>query len=155
GLDVTLIDEMPALGGQIYRALPEAFKPHDAKRLGKDFHRGNLIKQEVEGVKDRIRFMLNTEELGVWPNKEVLWSSNATKQSGSFVADQLIIATGAYDRPVPFPGWTLPGVMTAGGVQSFIKTMRVLPGQRALVAGTGPLLLVVAFQLAEAGAKVV
>ena len=61
---------------------------------------------------------------------------------------------GAYDRPVPFPGWTLPGVMTAGGAQNLMKGAAVLPGRRVLVAGSGPLLLVVAHALLEGGARV-
>ncbi len=64
----------------------------------------------------------------------------------------LLLATGAYDRQLPFPGWTLPGVMAAGGVQALIKGHRVLAGRRAVVAGTGPFLLPVAANLARAGA---
>lgn len=70
------------------------------------------------------------------------------------VADRLLIATGAYDRVVPFPGWDLPGVLTAGGAQSLWKGNGVLPGRRIVVAGTGPFLLPVAAGLAQAGATV-
>jgi thioredoxin reductase/bacterioferritin-associated ferredoxin len=70
-------------------------------------------------------------------------------------AQALILATGAYDRPIAFPGWTLPGVMTAGAVQTLLKNQRVLPGQRFLLTGTGPLQLAVAAQLIRAGAEVV
>ena len=76
-------------------------------------------------------------------------------RSGVIRAEQLVIATGAYERPAPFPGWTLPGVMTAGGAQMLVKTMHVRPGRRAVVAGTGPLLLVVANQLHKSGVQVV
>jgi NADPH-dependent 2,4-dienoyl-CoA reductase/sulfur reductase-like enzyme len=69
-------------------------------------------------------------------------------------ADTVVIATGAHDRVVPFPGWTLPGVMTAGGAQALWKGNRVLPGRRIVVAGTGPFLLPVAAGLARAGARV-
>lgn len=69
-------------------------------------------------------------------------------------ADAVVIATGAHDRQVPFPGWTLPGVMTAGGAQSLWKGNRVLPGRRIVVAGTGPFLLPVAAGLATEGASV-
>ena len=71
------------------------------------------------------------------------------------IARTLILATGAYDRPIPFPGWTLPGVMTAGGVQSFLKTQGRPPGRRFLLAGTGPLQIAVAAGLVQAGAEVV
>ncbi|MCP1428563.1 NADP-dependent aldehyde dehydrogenase [Microbacterium foliorum] len=70
-------------------------------------------------------------------------------------ARRLVIATGAYDRQLPVPGWTLPGVMAAGGVQAMLKANQVRAGRRAVVAGTGPFLLSVAAGLAEAGVEVV
>jgi NADPH-dependent 2,4-dienoyl-CoA reductase/sulfur reductase-like enzyme len=70
-------------------------------------------------------------------------------------AELIIVATGAIDRAVAFPGWTLPGVITAGGAQNLMKSQGVLPGRRVVVAGTGPLLLVVADSLRRAGARVV
>ncbi|HET6561632.1 MAG TPA: FAD/NAD(P)-binding oxidoreductase [Marmoricola sp.] len=68
---------------------------------------------------------------------------------------RLVLAPGAYDRQVPFPGWTLPGVLTAGGVQALLKGHGVVAGRRIVVAGTGPFLLPVAAGLAQAGAHVV
>ncbi len=70
-------------------------------------------------------------------------------------ARTLILATGAYDRQVPFPGWTLPGVFTAGAAQAMLKGQGVVVGTRIAVGGTGPFLLPVAAGLAEAGAEVV
>lgn len=67
----------------------------------------------------------------------------------------VIIATGAYDRQLPFPGWTTPGVFTAGAAQALLKGQGVLAGKRIAVAGTGPFLLPVAAGLAEAGGEVV
>ena len=69
-------------------------------------------------------------------------------------AGTVLLATGAFDRPLPFPGWTLPGVMTGGGAQSLVKGQHVLPGRRVVVAGTGPFLLAVAATLLEHGADV-
>jgi NADPH-dependent 2,4-dienoyl-CoA reductase/sulfur reductase-like enzyme len=69
-------------------------------------------------------------------------------------ASAVIVATGAYDRQLPFPGWTLPGVFTAGGVQALLKGQGVVAGRRIVVAGTGPFLLPVAAGLAAAGADV-
>ena len=70
-------------------------------------------------------------------------------------AKELIFATGAYEFVAPFPGWTLPGVMTPGGAQSMVKSMKIIPGGRILIAGSGPFLLVVAALLHAAGAEVV
>jgi len=70
-------------------------------------------------------------------------------------ARSVLVATGAYDRQVPFPGWTLPGVMAVGGAQTLLKGSHVAPGRRAVVAGTGPFLLSVADGLLRAGTRVV
>jgi NAD(P)H-nitrite reductase large subunit len=69
-------------------------------------------------------------------------------------ADAVLLATGGYEKVLPFPGWTLPGVVTAGGAQAMLKGGLVVPGHRAVVAGTGPLLLPVATGLAAAGVEV-
>jgi D-hydroxyproline dehydrogenase subunit alpha len=74
---------------------------------------------------------------------------------GRVEARAVVLAVGAYDRPVAFPGWTLPGVMTAGAAQALAKGQGVLPGRRVLLAGAGPFLLPVARQLASQGAEVV
>ncbi|WP_460444195.1 NAD(P)/FAD-dependent oxidoreductase, partial [Amycolatopsis cihanbeyliensis] len=70
------------------------------------------------------------------------------------VPDALVLATGAHDRVLPFPGWDLPGVFTAGAAQALAKGERVLVGERAVVCGTGPFLLPVAASLLEAGGRV-
>jgi len=69
-------------------------------------------------------------------------------------ASAVVVATGAYERQLPFPGWTLPGVMAAGAAQALLKGSAVVAGQRVVVAGTGPFLLPVAAGLAQAGARV-
>ena len=153
GLNPTLIDEAPRVGGQVYRQLPESFRVEDANRLGHDFARGERLRREFAEVAARVEVLSDTSVLGVWSDRDVLWAGAET--SGVFHAERLIIASGAYERPVPFPGWTLPGVMTAGGVQTLLKTMRVRPGRRALVAGTGPIILGVAHRIHEMGVEVV
>ena len=156
GVKCILIDEASALGGQIYRAIPEEFTPGENLQKSKDFVSGQGLREEFETVADRVEVRADTAVLGVWNTTTDLQVLCARGDDCEVLgASKLIVAAGAYDRPVPFPGWTLPGVMTAGGVQSFTKTMGVRPGRRALVAGTGPLLLVIANQLAEAGVEVV
>lgn len=153
GVSCTLIDEAPRLGGQIYRQPPREFDVREPRSLGKDFARGQRLRQAFSMVEGRVEVLSGTSVLGVWGGREILYASEGA--SDRVIAERLILATGAYDRPVPFPGWTLPGVMTAGGAQALVKTMRVSPGERALVAGTGPLLLVVANQLHKVGVTVV
>ena len=74
---------------------------------------------------------------------------------GELTCRSLVIATGAHDRQLPFPGWDLPGVMTAGAAQALVKGSGVAPGRRVVVAGTGPFLLAVAATLLRAGVRVV
>ncbi|HEU4568237.1 MAG TPA: FAD-dependent oxidoreductase [Marmoricola sp.] len=81
--------------------------------------------------------------------------SGASERAVEVRGRRLVLAPGAYDRQVPFPGWTLPGVMTAGGAQALLKGNGVVAGSRVVVAGTGPFLLPVAAGLARAGAEVV
>ncbi|MGR4882433.1 NAD(P)/FAD-dependent oxidoreductase [Streptomyces sp. LARHCF249] len=76
------------------------------------------------------------------------------EQAATVHAAAVLLATGAYERQLPFPGWTLPGVIGAGGAQAMLKAGLVLPGKRVVVAGSGPLLLAVAGSLAAAGATV-
>ncbi len=73
----------------------------------------------------------------------------------SVTPKRLVVATGVYERGYPIPGWTLPGVMTTGALQTFLRSYRVLPGKRIVIAGNGPLNLQVAIEVARAGAEVV
>lgn len=153
GLRPTLIDDASALGGQAYRGLPEAFRIGDSRRLGVDYAQGERLREEFAAVADRVERFSNTSILGLSPRRALLWSRD--QKTGLLQAAGVILATGARDRPVPFPGWTLPGVMTAGAALTLLKTMRIRPGRRALVAGTGTLLLSLAARLLEAGVEVV
>src|SRR5205085_11905016 len=72
-----------------------------------------------------------------------------------FKPQRLILASGAYERAVPIPGWTLPGVMTTGAAQTLWRTARRLPGRRVLIAGNGPLNLQLAAELLSGGAEIV
>jgi hydrogen cyanide synthase HcnB len=152
GLRCLLVDEAPMLGGQIYRQLPRDFHVRDPRRLSRDHRRGDRLRAELARFSDRVEVRSGTTVLSTMDGNIVCASPD--RGTEWLAAKRLVLATGAYDRPSPFPGWTLPGVMTAGGVQRLVKTMRVRPGDRALVAGTGPLLLVVAGQLHHAGVRV-
>jgi NADPH-dependent 2,4-dienoyl-CoA reductase/sulfur reductase-like enzyme len=151
GVRVMLIDENAQLGGQYHRQLPLAFLATEPDRLSKDHVEGRTLIDEVEGL--GVDQRLDTVAWGIFDGRTVALASGQTTERVS--AETLILAPGAYDRPVPFPGWTLPGVLTAGGAQNLMKAYRVLPGRRVLVAGSGPLLLVVAHALLGGGADVV
>jgi NADPH-dependent 2,4-dienoyl-CoA reductase/sulfur reductase-like enzyme len=129
GARVTLVDSAPRAGGQYWRHRPGGTGPRTPPV---DFRPGHAI-WHVERTADGFTTHTNAGEI-----------RSAT----------VIVATGAYDRQLPFPGWTLPGVYTAGGAQALLKGHGVVVGDRVVVAGTGPFLLPVATALAAAGARV-
>ena len=149
GIRPMVLDENLQPGGQIYRQLPPRFVVSDAQSQGKDALEGKaLIRRFLEAP---IEYRPGTLVWGVFGDKQLGIVDGKTVEYVQ--AECVIIAAGAYDRPVPIPGWTLPGVFSAGGAQLFIKSQRVLPGRRVLVAGTGPLLLVVATHFLAAGVE--
>ncbi len=151
GLDVTLIDDNPLPGGQYYRQSPPEFK--FAKSL--DAFSGRQDAGEIFPKLDhpKIHQIYGTQVWGVFDGHTLALADN--EQSYLLNTDRLILATGAYDRPMAFPGWTLPGILGAGATLRMIKTQWVLPGKRILLAGLGPLQLALADALLKAGAEVV
>jgi NADPH-dependent 2,4-dienoyl-CoA reductase/sulfur reductase-like enzyme len=148
-----VIDENLQAGGQIYRQLPRDFKVNDATLLGTDYADGQSLLGQVRELAGNIEIWHDALVWSVFESNQL-----AVAHGNELVlldAGAIIVATGAYERPVPVPGWTLPGVMTAGGAQVLLKSQRIRPGRRVLLAGTGPLQLVVANQMLNAGMEVV
>nr|WP_315431112.1 FAD/NAD(P)-binding oxidoreductase [uncultured Albidiferax sp.] len=149
GLKTVLLDEQHRAGGQIYRNVLGV----DAKvaaLLGPDYTYGRSLAERLarSGVELRYGAM-------VWDVDRDL--NVTTLQQGvscQVRAPQLIAATGAMERPSPIPGWTLPGVMNAGAAQIALKSAGSVPSGPIVLAGAGPLLLLVACQLLEAGATI-
>jgi len=153
GADVLVIEENPQIGGQIYRQVPQSFHVDNPATLGTDYADGQELLRHAAALSDRITVWTDALVWAIFEDKQL---AVAHEHDLTLVdADAIIVATGAYERPVPVPGWTLPGVMTAGGAQVLLKSQRVRPGQRVLMAGTGPLQLVVANQMLDAGIEVV
>lgn len=142
GARVALLDDNPAPGGQIWRN--GAHQPSAARQW--------LAKLDASKV----------ERLQSWyvfdhPEPGVLFAernSPAAPECAGFRYDQLVLATGARERFLPFPGWTLPNVMGAGGLDAMARSGLPVRGKRVVIAGTGPLLLAVAAHLAERRAKI-
>jgi NADPH-dependent 2,4-dienoyl-CoA reductase/sulfur reductase-like enzyme len=151
GAQVVIVDENARPGGQIYRQLPSAFAVEDSRSSSNEQGEARELFSEADRLP--IQFRGGTLVWGAFEPRVV--EVIADGRCARIQADVLIVAAGAYDRPVPIPGWTLPGVLTVGGAQTLLKSQRMLPGKRILLAGTGPLLLVVASQLAKAGAGIV
>jgi NADPH-dependent 2,4-dienoyl-CoA reductase/sulfur reductase-like enzyme len=153
GLDVTVIDEQLRIGGQIYRQPPATFT-RSAAASSRDVAKARALFERVERHRQRVQLRLDTLVWGAIPAAPTgtTLSLSCGGRSETLRAQALILATGATERVYPFSGWTLPGVYTAGAMQVLLKSQFILPGKRVAVAGTGPLLLVLAEQLHEAGA---
>ncbi|MDO8209022.1 NAD(P)/FAD-dependent oxidoreductase [Conexibacter sp. CPCC 206217] len=150
GLSVLLVDERVTLGGQIHKRMGPGFEVRDPSALGPDYVRGGALIDAAVASGAEIR--LRTSVLALDGDAVVLATDGERAQT--VTARVRLIAAGAYDRPVTFPGWTLPGVLTAGGAQTLVKTQRVLPGENILFAGSGPLALAFPAQLHGYGANV-
>jgi NADPH-dependent 2,4-dienoyl-CoA reductase/sulfur reductase-like enzyme len=153
GLEPMVLDENWAVGGQIYRQPPPALCAKDSPPLSPAARRGAALLGRFHGLRDRMTVLTETAVWGLFPPRRLAISGSHGWEA--IEADQVILAPGAYEYVPPFPGWTLPGVMTPGGAQQMAKTMQVRPGKRVVLAGTGPFLLVVAGQLHRAGMEVV
>jgi len=151
GARVTLIDENARPGGQLFKQIHKFF--------GSQAHgagiRGFQIGQELcaEAEKLSVELLLNTIVYGLFEGL-VLGLMNKRKTM-LLKVEKIIIATGATENALPFPCWTLPGVMTAGAAQTMMNIHRVLPGKRVLMVGGGNVGLIVAYQLLQAGAEVI
>jgi NADPH-dependent 2,4-dienoyl-CoA reductase/sulfur reductase-like enzyme len=150
GLDVGLVDERPTFGGQIYKQPGPGFVVKEPARLGRDHLRGRELIDAAESSDAEL--MPLTSAVAIRDDEVVLVPEGGHARTVS--AARIVIAPGAHDRPVVFPGWTLPGVLTAGAAQTIVKTQRVLPGERLVFAGSGPLALAFPAQLHHYGANV-
>lgn len=152
---VLVVDENPLPGGQLFKQIHKFFgsKEHYAGMRG--FRVGEVLLNEVEKLGGTIS--LRTSVIGASYEGEIkaLWLSNPERGVSKVRTRKVIVATGAKENVIAFPGWTLPGVMGAGAVQTLVNIYRVLPGRRVLMVGSGNVGLIVSYQLLQAGAEVV
>ncbi|NNN29517.1 FAD-dependent oxidoreductase [Streptomyces sp. S3(2020)] len=160
GVRVTLIDSAPEAGGQFYRRPAPGL---GARRPQALHHQWPTWERLRDGLRTHVRAgtARHLTDHHVWvverlPAGFTVHALLGPEQEEPVAvrADAVLLATGGYEKVLPFPGWTLPGVVTAGGAQAMLKGGLAVPGRTAVVAGTGPLLLPVATGLAAAGVKV-
>ncbi|OKI58124.1 FAD/NAD(P)-dependent oxidoreductase [Streptomyces sp. MJM1172] len=159
GLRVTVLDAGERPGGQYYRHPAPglgAARPETLHHGWAAFARREAALRAHESA-GRITYLPSHHVWTVVPDGG-RWTLHAVagpeERAAAVRARAVLLATGAHERQLPFPGWTLPGVVGAGGAQAMLKSGLVLPGRRVVVAGSGPLLLAVAGSLAAAGARV-
>ncbi|MFE0136355.1 FAD-dependent oxidoreductase [Streptomyces sp. NPDC059037] len=161
GLSVALLDTSTHTGGQFYRHPTPAVGAVRPEALHHDWSaytdlRRRLAESEVRHLPGHHVWSMTRgeEDGGFWAVHAVTGADGDGERPVRVQARAVLLATGAYERQLPFPGWTLPGVVGAGGAQAMLKSGLVLPGRKVVVAGSGPLLLAVASSLAAAGARV-
>ena len=136
---VLILDEQAAPGGQIYRA-SEANADRNPDELGDAYHDGLPL---VRAFRDsKVDYVSNATVWQLSEDRQVGYSKDG--RASLLSANQIIVASGAQERPMPIPGWTLPGVMTAGAAQILLKESE-LAIENAVFCGTGPLLYLIVY----------
>ncbi|MEZ0603560.1 FAD-dependent oxidoreductase [Paraburkholderia sp. IW21] len=154
GVRPIVLDENARWGGQIYRQPPAdgGFKRSKKALYGFEAHKADALHTTMAALLPHLDYRPDTLAWACEPGR--LATLHAGREIG-VPFSHLIIASGATDRVLPVPGWTLPGVYTLGAAQVALKSQGCAIGQRVVLAGTGPLLYLVAYQYVKAGAQVV
>ena len=152
GVSVALIDENQHLGGKVFSLTGDTIQGSASDKIEKNLRR--QILKDFDRFGDKISVYLNTEVWDIVDQRMVLLYSNegSAGHVKRIKGRKLIISVGAFEKAIPFPGWTLPGVFSIVGLNTLVKK-RILPGERFLLAGSGPLQLVLADHLIHTGAK--
>ncbi|WP_445343913.1 FAD-dependent oxidoreductase [Caballeronia sordidicola] len=149
GLSVVVLDEQDAPGGQIYRSITQADDAQRA-RLGPDYAGGARL---VAALKhDAIRYEPGAAVWNVSRDRRIDYLRSG--ESRQLNARRILLCAGAMERPFPVPGWDLPGVMSAGAAQIALKSAHLVPADPVVLAGCGPLLLLLASQYLAAGVPI-
>jgi NADPH-dependent 2,4-dienoyl-CoA reductase/sulfur reductase-like enzyme len=152
GVGVLMLDENPGVGGQVYRAITANPVQRQAV-LGADYWRGEALAKAATASS-----ALHAAGAAVWSvspqdaGYEI--GLSMAGRSRLITAREVMLATGAQERPFPIPGWTLPGVMSCGGAQTALKASGLVPDGRVVIAGCGPLLWLMAWQYLNAGVSI-
>ncbi len=151
GIKATVFDEGAGPGGQVYRAIEDTGKrPDRLSLLGEDYARGSDLAARFRASGSKYLTRHSVFDIAPDGGLGVLGRDGARW----IAARRVIIAPGAMERPVPVPGWTLPGVMGAGAAQTLLKSSGLIPSTPTVLAGSGPLVLLVARQLLAAGSQI-
>lgn len=160
GAEVVLLDASDSLGGQFWRHLPPNRPARRERMLHHGWDRYQALSAELAsdpGCRILTQAHVWAVDAGERPVVHAVIGEpdGHGRERVSFEPDAIVLATGAHDRTLPFPGWDLPGVFTAGAAQALAKGERLAVGERVVVAGAGPFLLPVAASLSATGSKVI
>src|SRR3954451_21338943 len=149
---VIVVDEAARPGGQIYRQTYRSWTRGGAFADAGELARKERLIGAFERLCDKIDYRPSTAAFALFGSRELHVANGAGTEV--LQADSVVLTSGVREITVPFPGWTTPGVMYAGGVQALLKSQSVLAGRRIVIAGVGPLPIVVAAQILRAGGTV-
>jgi glycine/D-amino acid oxidase-like deaminating enzyme/bacterioferritin-associated ferredoxin len=155
GTAVLVVDEQWESGGQYFKPLAPSHRFADTTGMDDQFSGGRALTERVRAL--GIEVLQQAAVWGAFRDDAGAIELGVLAADGAFHLrpEQLIVATGAYERAFPRPGWTLPGVMTTGAAQILARAYRSAPGSRMLIAGNGPLNFQVACELLRGGVEVV
>lgn len=153
GLRVAVIDEQVAPGGQIYRAVGASPLP-ERSILGDDYWHGETLVRRFARSGATLLAQTTVWQVDRLEQDGLRVAVSCAGETRLLFASQLLLATGAQERPVPVPGWTRPGVMTVGAAQVLLKTTGAVPQSATVLAGCGPLLWLYAAQVLRAGGRI-
>lgn len=151
GIHPIVLDEAPRPGGQIYRQPPDGAERPAEALYGSEASKAQSVHAALGRLEGKVDYRPGTLVWNCFQGD--LYTLNDQEQ-GRVAFDRLILATGAFDRIIPYPGWTLPGAFTLGAAQIALKSQGLAIGGRVVLAGSGPLLPLVASQYLDAGADV-
>jgi NADPH-dependent 2,4-dienoyl-CoA reductase/sulfur reductase-like enzyme len=155
GVEVVLLDASARPGGQYHRQANDALDPDRPGALHHGWRAATRRFEEI-AASPRVRHLAATH---VWsaaaPSDGPVVLETVGAHRGRIAARAVVLATGSVERVLPFPGWTLPGVVTVGAAQALLKSQGIAVGRRVVVAGAGPLSLPVAAALVRSGTQVV
>ena len=149
GVQVAVIDEQDQPGGQIYRRVDASPLPNPGL-LGQDYLYGRQLVRSFRQAS--LDYLSNSSAWYLDASGEVGLVENGRHRR--LVVEKVVIACGAQERPMPFPGWDKPGVMTAGAGQILMKSAAMVPAEAPVLVGSGPLLLLLAWQYLQAGVTI-
>jgi thioredoxin reductase len=150
GVEVTVIDENLKPGGQLFKQIHRFFGSEEHHAGIRGFEIGNMLLEDAQ--KYGVNVLLNNVAWGLFEDNNI-GLSDSNKVS-ILSCDKVLVAAGAVENSLSFPGWTLPNVMGAGAAQTMINVNRVLPGKKVVTIGSGNVGLIVSYQLMQAGAEV-
>jgi thioredoxin reductase len=148
--DITVFDENAKVGGQLVKQLHKFFGSYEHQAGVRGFELGKNL--EAEAIELGVKIKTGCPVWGIFrDNKVGVYTAEGKIQQWQY--KKCIIATGAVENSLAFPGWTLPGVMGAGACQTMMNQHRVMPGSKVLMVGSGNVGLIVSYQLLQAGAE--